>query len=1462
MSDGQVSPTVGQRVRPITISQSETDESEPPRVPNRQSIKRITHHPTTVVGSQPTPIRNRAFGGVLGVGILHRRSPARLLYRTFGRNPVGDPAIDSLPETPPGAETMAGNRRRPLAVLQARRTTEIQNRQPATRGTQLTARFSQQPPVNRTTTEPGGQTQNPAEQQSQRPIFRPEVDRSSAEQQTTTADDIPHSANSPQPETVAASPPSSTQMIRRRTASQPTRRDDGRQSLLSRVIGPARTTSTMGHNRIRRPLQTRRLPTSAVRDDLKRQSYREKPQTSLQQSVGRPFPVAASRQQRETRRSDGKQPQEELVSLNRPPKQKEQTNQRSRTEQTNHIGRTERINQLEQTNRLERRRNRPTHKHWLTNSDSHNQPSTARIPPRQKPNSTVSHLFGQASSANNEANHATPTHPNRADSPSSRLLRRRQTLRSRRLTSQQSIAAFGNKETKTAVPPGWAIKQRKALVGRHAAESATAIGQSNALVDADIETPSAVLRVRPATTQLQAALGVQPTTTQQSTAIGKPTAGFRTQQAGVRPNASRRSESQTKGDKKPAVSRTARDLSAGGLSWRTLSRQKNRHRTKQTATSINLWPHKNTANRTQRRVSIDAADSANRRRRETTQPQQPVHTTQQARPSDMLYYTQENRGSRPYRWAANRLSEGATAGSLSTPLANPVLPESQAVQLESAPTAGSSDQIPQELSKAGWPVQHHRVWQPASIKSLMWRAPSQSRQQTDSETANSQTAYDPFSRLGSSSRQPLSTTRAMLPSGVNATNHPRTHQQSGSRRSASDQSDTQKGPTLGGETDTDDLSADLFSPKDPPGDKVQTAAPARQLLQAVCQPRQTSRSTTSLPATRGYTELRRMTYQRKQSGLERLATTTEATSLQAHPLEAENEDEAATSRSRPATATERLPTQSAVTRSQKSRRTVPEDSRLSNGSASGSKTTAVSAVGSTVRTRVAGRLADSSSSHSSTQIARSEHQLSTGSNQKLPLLSVGSSVSQQPETDEAVGGTKKQSTKRFRLSALASQFRASQPMTRSHSSVRPPTVVRNRLTNQSLAVPNKQSATATGTPNHRRGRRKKERPTNTGSVAFGPTELSRLTASRDTKPTTSSRPRVRTQPAVQRTTAGSVGNQHNAAGQLAMTPTEGLGLSAKSTGSQLVAAAVRDSEPTTNRRANSRATRLTRRQTTLKQLGEPTSDPLGESNAHPLVQPSEPHSRSIQRRPEGKIRDTDEATSASATEFERIRPQAKLFEPQLTVAARGGETPNKQAGDRGKQQRPDAATKHWPNRQKRHRRWVRNQSVSEFSRVGRSKASVDNTTDEKSATSKRPTTSRRPRLTLDQPRVGTRMRADGTDSNRQSKRVSSTANRGAKTVNRTENRPPPHTPESPFASLERANSPSDSITGTTDRSGGQQAGRRRSDGSDKETPTTQRRRSSQPVRSLSYDADVDRLVETLYRRFERKLRIERERRGL
>ena len=31
--------------------------------------------------------------------------------------------------------------------------------------------------------------------------------------------------------------------------------------------------------------------------------------------------------------------------------------------------------------------------------------------------------------------------------------------------------------------------------------------------------------------------------------------------------------------------------------------------------------------------------------------------------------------------------------------------------------------------------------------------------------------------------------------------------------------------------------------------------------------------------------------------------------------------------------------------------------------------------------------------------------------------------------------------------------------------------------------------------------------------------------------------------------------------------------------------------------------------------------------------------------------------------------------------------------------------------------------------------------------------------------------------------------------------------------------------------------------------------------SLAYDADVDRVVETLYRRLERKLRIERERTG-
>ena len=100
------------------MSQSEKTEHRPDNTVDRPAttarinrgrspLGRVTAQPPTAVDGQSTTASNRAFGGLLAVGVYHRRSPARLLYRLFGETPVGDPAVDALPEAPPGAERLA-----------------------------------------------------------------------------------------------------------------------------------------------------------------------------------------------------------------------------------------------------------------------------------------------------------------------------------------------------------------------------------------------------------------------------------------------------------------------------------------------------------------------------------------------------------------------------------------------------------------------------------------------------------------------------------------------------------------------------------------------------------------------------------------------------------------------------------------------------------------------------------------------------------------------------------------------------------------------------------------------------------------------------------------------------------------------------------------------------------------------------------------------------------------------------------------------------------------------------------------------------------------------------------------------------------------------------------------------------------------------------------------------------------
>ena len=153
---------------------------------------------------------------------------------------------------------------------------------------------------------------------------------------------------------------------------------------------------------------------------------------------------------------------------------------------------------------------------------------------------------------------------------------------------------------------------------------------------------------------------------------------------------------------------------------------------------------------------------------------------------------------------------------------------------------------------------------------------------------------------------------------------------------------------------------------------------------------------------------------------------------------------------------------------------------------------------------------------------------------------------------------------------------------------------------------------------------------------------------------------------------------------------------------------------------------------------------------------------------------------------------------------------------------------------------------------------------ERSPRSRGKTASRRPRLTLEaRPERGqSSSEADKTERSEKPRERSTTGRRGAKRGH-SKNGQSTQPTDNPFGTVEQAGSQPGLSTGAGGGPFGQQAERRRPrSGSREDTASSQQRGSGPSAGSLSYDSDVDRLVETLYRRLERKLRIERERKGL
>ncbi len=288
-----------------------------------------------------------------------------------------------------------------------------------------------------------------------------------------------------------------------------------------------------------------------------------------------------------------------------------------------------------------------------------------------------------------------------------------------------------------------------------------------------------------------------------------------------------------------------------------------------------------------------------------------------------------------------------------------------------------------------------------------------------------------------------------------------------------------------------------------------------------------------------------------------------------------------------------------------------------------------------------------------------------------------------------------------------------------------------------------------------------------------------------------------------------------------------------------------------------------------------TSTP-DQSGQEPIQEPRQ--SGSDQPQAEAKTPNSDDVATDLVTEFERTRRQTETFgqRPTLTTASIGRRTAavenNQRDGGMNNQPEPGRLTTSSPT--------ATGPTATGSTASGPTRPSSGSgqaggrtpsaTEGDDSSTASRQTaagqsqtpTGRRPRLTHEQRRVGSPRTSE---SSGESAPKASTGKRDRTTGSKkraTESSG--QSTDDPFGAVERADSQPANGQPQGASGFGQQGNRRRRPRDGSQTERTSHRQDTQlsaSEGSLSYDADVDRLVETLYRRLERKLRIERERRG-
>ena len=1429
MSDEHARPTVDRRARSITVSHSNSKPSEPTDIRGRASIERILqqpstrfdNQPSTRFDSQPTPARTRAFGGVLGTSVLQRQSPARLLYRTFGETPVGDPAVDALPEAPPGAEAGDAGHRPTRGHIPATNVSTGSHRgsqqhsgftksdqsggSPATiaaasapREETVTSR--QTPPATEWAVD-GDDTQSAIGRSTRlltarhsRPIMASRSHQINI-QHRQAGDQQPQPANTTRqqpPATRATASGQSPSRTDQRTVDQRTQRTvdqpdavgghraekqaatahglpdrtDSQQS--TAMAGPAPTTEAARRKATSRPARTA-----------------DSRQSTAGWAVWPTRTVSAASQPKRRRLS-----QSHTAPAAAAPAAAAQSGLNS---QPRHAA-------LQPAGNGRQPTGRPSlvvadEQHRSTNNSVDPQSSTTQRVPRPRATSTAGQPFGGVENSPTLAGRPVATQQATTDSSARRLARLQRRSRTLRLNDTQSTAARASKRTTSAATPPDSTTRRGDTPAR---EQST--GTAGFYIQQSTVADTSYNRTLPS------APGTLP-----AHSVTRPDAS--------QPGVSKRSAPQ-------GADRAARRGSAVDHSPRQTNPERSGDRQRPTASTAAPWPYGKTVDRTRRAsaggaVSALGARSAGRRRREshTTRPSNavghipPVREIQDGQQSSPRSLDQQsvtaNVGRSDRSWSTTSSVAGRRWKRLQVA---PAEPSGQPVQETAENTAGQSTHP------------HQRpVWPTASVE-----PPADAQTGSDNKTRDQQVGHHPHNRFGNTSRQRAAAPWSTVSRGVNAADRATPRQQTvsmnapRSQHAAVDHRSTPSVRATGVSRSVGGWSTTATPRTAATASKQSTAATGRQST--------TGQPTAGQPAARRLSEPQQTTAPSVRQRVEQSTTARGATEGDQTDVDMEwvSSSPTATSEQPRTTAGSIAPwgprshSQSTVTHTTPGQR---ERSDQPTHQPTVAESRPASSVG---RPPSVLQVAEFGGSDSMSSATRSPE--TTGS----PASDASASTASQKSTPSIKQFAATQST--------AARTQRSQPAS-------------------------ERSTSETGATGHRTHQHDDQRAADTAGAGTGATDTSGQIDRKNAQSTVSSIFRQRGHSAVQRTTIGSV-NAHYSVQRSQLTRTLGRGIDPSTdptddptpphtVGTTLAASGQRQSGVARLRRWQSTPAQST--QSTAKPPTQPTTTPPTQPTAKPATQPT-----GVDSKPSGgkvrEVRNSDDVASGSVAEFERPLHPVRQFKPQLSVAALGSTaTSPAETQQRSEPQRAVSTD----TEGRTHRTSAVDWSTAERARSGKQAAPDD--TGEQSTAGQRAAASRRPRLTVKKERSSSQTNGSETGGDSKPGRQSTANNARRTAANHPDDGEPSQSTADPFGTVERADSQPAGRAGSTGDAGGgfgqHPERRRRRDGSRDDTAATQQVGGT-AVGSLSYDADVDRLVETLYRRLERKLRIERERKGL